>query len=137
MLYEVLGSPDPPSSILADIEIESYPHVTYPSLDDFLLNLETAEPARRWYSTFRRPLMSMGVRSIDDLEIVSPDSLFVFHQLCPLMIMDFYVHILDLLDVLHGNVSATESQDSSESTAGVVVVEPKASVEKDVFFAIY
>ena len=112
-----LGSSDAPSSILASIEIDSYPHIIYPSLDEFLLKLEAAEPTRCWWSTFRHPLMSMGVKRIDDLEIVSPDSLFVFHQLCPVMIMDFYVHALDLLDNLHGHGSAVvELQSLLEDT---------------------
>jgi hypothetical protein len=32
--------------------------------------------------------------------IVSPESLHIFYNLCPLMIMNFYVHVIDTINVL-------------------------------------
>ncbi|KAH7919122.1 hypothetical protein BV22DRAFT_1134063 [Leucogyrophana mollusca] len=88
-------------SILADVEIESYPFISYPSLEDFMAKLDDEEPRRCWIETFYRPLVSMGVKHLDDMEIVSPESLFVFHKLCPLMIMDFFVHVVETIDAIH------------------------------------
>ncbi|KAI6154853.1 hypothetical protein BKA82DRAFT_33739 [Pisolithus tinctorius] len=85
------------SSILANIEIKTCPHVTYLSLEEFTGLLEQKEPGRRWREVFLPPLIYLGARDLGDMEIISLESLFVFRQLCPLMIMDFYVHVIDHL----------------------------------------
>jgi hypothetical protein len=68
-------------SIMTHLEIETYPSFSYPSLKEFLARLEEEEPRRAWSETFAGPLTSMGVRNIDDIEIVSPESLVIFHEL--------------------------------------------------------
>ncbi|KAG2738152.1 hypothetical protein P692DRAFT_20759488 [Suillus brevipes Sb2] len=89
------------ASIITDLEIESYPSFSYPSLKEFLAKLEEEEPRRAWSETFTGPLTSMGVRNIDEIEIVSPESLIILHKLCPLMVMDFFVFIINCLDAIH------------------------------------
>jgi hypothetical protein len=88
-------------SIMTDLEIETYPSFSYPSLKEFLARLEEEGPRRAWSETFAGPLTTMGVRNIDGVEIVSPESLVIFHKLCPLMVMDFFVFIIDCLDTIH------------------------------------
>jgi hypothetical protein len=89
------------ASIVTDLEIESYPSFSYPSLKEFLARLDKEEPRRAWSEIFIGPLTSMGVRNIDEIEIVSPESLIILHKLCPLMVMDFFVFIIDHLDAIH------------------------------------
>jgi hypothetical protein len=86
------------TSILTNFELETNPNVSYPSINDFLATLDKAEPRRGWIEMFLRPLTSLGVRTLDDIEIVSPECLTVFHHLCPLMVMDFFVHVIKYLD---------------------------------------
>ncbi|KIK35838.1 hypothetical protein CY34DRAFT_95408 [Suillus luteus UH-Slu-Lm8-n1] len=88
------------SSILIDVEIETDPSVSYPTLEAFMMKLEHEEPVRRWSEIFLHPLRMMGVRTLDDMCIVSPESLAGFFNLSPFMIMDFYVHVIDTMAVL-------------------------------------
>jgi hypothetical protein len=88
------------SSILVDVEIESDPSVSYPTLEAFMAKLENDEPGRQWQELFLTPLRLMGVRTLDDICIVSPESIFVLYGLCPVMIMDFYVHVIDTISTL-------------------------------------
>lgn len=88
------------SSILTDVEIETDPSISYPTLEVFMAKLDDEEPGRRWSEIFLRPLRWMGVRTIDDMCIVSPESLSGFFNLSPIMVMDFYVHIVDALFAL-------------------------------------
>ncbi|KAI6140892.1 hypothetical protein BKA82DRAFT_30909 [Pisolithus tinctorius] len=92
---------DGTSSIFSAIEIETSPHITYPSLEEFLAELEQRELGRQWRKVFLHPLTRMGVKDLGDMEIISPESLWVFCRLCPLMVMDFYVHMLDHLADIH------------------------------------
>ncbi|KAG2751656.1 hypothetical protein P692DRAFT_20726750 [Suillus brevipes Sb2] len=85
-------------SILTNLELETDPNVSYPPINDFLAKLDKGEPRRGWIEKFLRPLTSLGVRTLDDIEIISPECLIVFHRLCPLMVMDFFVHIINYLD---------------------------------------
>jgi hypothetical protein len=85
-------------SILTNLEVETHSNVSYPSIDDFLAKLDKAEPRRGWIEKFLHPLTSLGVRTLDDIEVISPECLTVFHRICPLMVMDFYVHIISYLD---------------------------------------
>jgi hypothetical protein len=97
--------PNPMSSIISDVEIETHLCSSYPSIEEFLINLERAEPRRQWVKKFLGPVTSMGVRTLDDMEIVSPESLTIFHKLCPLMVMDFFVHVINSLDEIHARDS--------------------------------
>jgi len=89
------------SSLVSDVEIKTHLCSFYPSIEEFLAKLERAEPRRQWVEKFLRPVTSMGVRTLDDMEIVSPESLTIFHKLCPLMVMDFFVHVVNGLDEIH------------------------------------
>ncbi|KIK40324.1 hypothetical protein CY34DRAFT_107812 [Suillus luteus UH-Slu-Lm8-n1] len=93
------------SSILTDVEIETDPSISYPTLEVFMAKLDDEEPGRRWSEIFLRPLRWMGVRTIDDMCIVSPESLSGFFNLSPIMVMDFYVHIVDALFALQARKS--------------------------------
>lgn len=91
-----------PESILIDFEIETFPlYISYPSLQDFLANLDCAEPHYQWSKKFLRPLTSMGVKSLDDIDLVTPESLYVFHRLPPIMIMDLFTRILEVINTIH------------------------------------
>jgi hypothetical protein len=89
------------SSILADVELQIHTCICYPSIKEFLTQLGEMEPRRFWVKKFLGPLTSMGVRTLDNMEIVSPESLVVLHRLCPLMVMDFYIHVIKGLDESH------------------------------------
>jgi len=91
------------SSILINVEIESDPSVSYPTLEAFMMKLEKEEPVRGWSEIFLHLLRKMGVRTLDDMCIVSPESLAGFFNLSPIMIMDFYVHVIDTLTMLQSN----------------------------------
>jgi len=54
------------SSILIDVEIETDPSISYPTLEAFMTKLGNDEPTRRWSDIFLAPLRWMGVRTIDD-----------------------------------------------------------------------
>jgi hypothetical protein len=91
------------SSILTDIEIEIDPLISYPTLEAFMVKLDNDEPARQWPALFLTPLKRMGVRTLDDVVdmcIVSPKTLWIFFRLCPMMIMDLYVHVIDTISAL-------------------------------------
>jgi hypothetical protein len=47
-------------SILTNLELETDPNVSYPSIDDFLAKIDKAEPQRGWIEKFLRPLTSLG-----------------------------------------------------------------------------
>lgn len=98
------------STILTNLELETDPHISYPSINDFLAELEKAEPRRGWIEKFLHPLISLGVRTVDDIEIISPECLTVFHRLCPLMVMDFFVHIISYLDEAGHSHQSTSSR---------------------------
>jgi hypothetical protein len=99
------------SSILTNLELETDPCVSYPSINGFLAKLDKAEPRRGWTEKFLRPLTSLRVRMVDDIEIISPECLTVFHGLCPLMVMDFFVHVVSYLDEAGKHQSAALSRD--------------------------
>jgi len=96
------------SSIIADVELQIHTCICYPSIKQFLAQLEEVEPRRFWVKKFLGPLTSMGVRTLDDMEIVSPESLVVLYRLCPLMVMDFYIHVIQGLDESYSAFSASE-----------------------------
>ena len=85
-------------SILVDYEITPSPHYTdYPVLEDFLEKLDLLEPHRDWSARFLIPLRRMGVTALDDMDLVTPESLHVFFGLPPITIMDFFAHANDMV----------------------------------------
>lgn len=88
--------------VLANVEIETHPGcIQYPSLWDFLKTLDNDAPGYDWLKRFFQPLTRMGVRTLDDMCIVSPESLHVFCGLPPIAVMDFYAHVVDAIEILH------------------------------------
>jgi hypothetical protein len=83
------------------VQLETDPSISYPTLEVFMAKLDEEEPAQRWSETFLSPLIWMGVRTIDDMCIVSPESLSGFFNLSPIMVMDFFVHVVDAVSKLH------------------------------------
>ncbi|KAG1843506.1 hypothetical protein C8R48DRAFT_667610 [Suillus tomentosus] len=96
------------SSILTNVEIEIDPSISYPTLEVFLAKLDNEEPARRWSEIFLPPLRWMGVRTIDDMCIVSPESVSGFFNLSPIMVMDLFVHVVDAVFVLQARKLLTQ-----------------------------
>ena len=88
-------------TILVNVDFITYPFVQYPTLEAFLDHLDIDEPLWHWQEIFFLPLQRLGVRTLDDMEIVSPGVIFVFCRLNPIVIMDLYVHVVDTIDALH------------------------------------
>ena len=85
------------SIFTVDYEITLSTHIiSYPLLEDFLVKLELLELHRGWTIKFLIPLRRMGVRALDDMELVTLESLHVFFQLPPIAIMDF-LHMCTIL----------------------------------------
>ncbi|KAI6146034.1 hypothetical protein BKA82DRAFT_4010368 [Pisolithus tinctorius] len=91
------------SSILVDYEItSSATHIIYyPLLEDFLAKLDLLEPHRGWTAQFLIPLRRMGVIALDDMDLVTPESLHVFFGLPPIAIMDLFAHMHDMVERIH------------------------------------
>ncbi|KAH7904436.1 hypothetical protein BJ138DRAFT_1106830 [Hygrophoropsis aurantiaca] len=95
-------------------------------MKDFMTKLHNLEPARHWLDKFFDALELMDVETLDELEVISPEVLFFFCQLCPIMIMDFYVHVVQAVDEIHTayDSGAGESQNDNTIVAtnrGIVV----------------
>ena len=88
-------------TILVNVEVITYPFVQYPALEAFLDRLNIDEPLCHWRETFFLPLQWLGVHTLDDMTIVSPEAIFVFFKLNPIAIMDLYVHVVNTIDALH------------------------------------
>ena len=88
-------------TILVNIEFNTYPFVQYPTLEAFLDRLDIDKPSWHWREIFFLPLQRLGVRTLDDMMIVSPEAIFVFCKLNPIAIMDLYIHVVDTIDALH------------------------------------
>ena len=87
------------SIFTVDYEITLSTHIiSYPLLEDFLVKLELLELHRGWTIKFLIPLRRMGVRALDDMELVTLESLHVFFQLPPIAIMDFFAHVHDTIE---------------------------------------
>jgi hypothetical protein len=95
------------TSILVNVDIETYPLIPYPTIQAFLDDLHDREPLQWWPEVFLKPLTTLGVRTLDDIAIVSPESIFVFYKINPIAIMDFYVHVTKTIDVLHHTYGAS------------------------------
>ena len=87
--------------ILVNVDFITYPFVQYPTLEVFLDHLDIDEPLWHWWEIFFLPLQRLGVRTLDDMEIISPGVIFVFCRLNPIAIMDLYIHVVDTIDALH------------------------------------
>ena len=87
--------------ILINVDFITYPFVQYPTLEAFLDRLDIDEPLRHWREVFLLPLQRLGVRTLDDMTIVSPEAIYVFCKLSPIAIMDLYVHVVETIDALH------------------------------------
>ncbi|KAH7917427.1 hypothetical protein BV22DRAFT_1188198 [Leucogyrophana mollusca] len=70
------------------------------------------------------------------MAIVSPAALFVLCKLCPLMIMDFYVHVVDALEALHhahsSEIRAYQSRNSEATHLVADLSQAKGEVEEGV-----
>ena len=92
----------PQPSILVDYEITPSAQVaSYPLLEDFLAKLDLLEPHRGWTAQFLIPLRRMGVSALDDMDLVTPESLYVFFRLPPIAIMDLFAHMHDTIQRIH------------------------------------
>jgi hypothetical protein len=90
------------SILLGNFEIQTYhPYIEYPSTKSFLKTLDNIEPSRRWSEQFLTPLTRMGVECLDDISIVTPESLHVFFGLPPIAIMDLFSCIFDTIRAIH------------------------------------
>ena len=120
-------------SVLTNVEIETDPSVSYPTLEVFMAKLNNEEPTRRWSEIFLAPLRWMGVRTLDDMCIVSPGSLSVFFNLSPIMIMDLYVHVIDTIIALQSKkIKTWESGKKVQLTGSLVHWTLKISDHDDV-----
>ncbi|KAN0091391.1 hypothetical protein V8E55_004957 [Tylopilus felleus] len=90
-------------SILFDnFEIQTYhPYIEYPSLESFLETLDNVELNRHWSERFLLPLTRIGVGCLDDITLVTPESLHVFFGLPPIAIMDLFSHVLKTIHAIH------------------------------------
>ena len=89
-------------SILVDYEITpSAQAASYPLLEDFLEELDLLEPHRGWTEHFLIPLRRMGVSTLDEMDLVTPESLYVFFRLPPIAIMDLFSHVDDTIQHIH------------------------------------
>ena len=111
-------------SILVDFEIETFtPHVLYPSLHDFLAKLDSAEPHRNWLKLFLVPLTRLGVRHLDDIELVSPEYLYILYKLPPIIVMDFFSRIHDTIQTIHHARPLVEAKNHGQNVLGYVHIE--------------
>jgi len=88
-------------TILVNVEITTYLFVQYPALEAFLDRLNIDEPGWHWRETFFLPLQWLGVHTLDDMTIISPEAIFVFFELNLIAIMNLYVHVVNTIDALH------------------------------------
>ena len=88
-------------TIFVDEEIITFPHILYPSVEEFLENLDRIEPHRRWSRQFLIPLRKMGVWTLDDIDMATPECLYVFFKLPPIPIMDLFERVYDSIESIH------------------------------------
>lgn len=85
-----------------DLETQTYhPYIEYPSLESFLESLDNVELNQHWSEHFLTPLTRMGVQSLDDITLVTPESIHVFFKLPPIAIMDLFSHVLKAIHAIH------------------------------------
>ena len=89
------------TSILDNEEIVTFWHILYPSLESFLEELDHIEPHQNWSKQFLVPLRRMGVQSLGDMDMVTPESVHIFFKLLPIPIMDLFVRVHDIVETIH------------------------------------
>ena len=94
-------------TIFIDEEIITFPHILrYPSIEEFLVNLDPIEPHWHWSKQFLVPLRKMGVQTLDDIDMAMPECLYVFFKLPPIPIMDLFEQVHDSIESIHHNTKA-------------------------------
>ena len=94
-------------TVFVDEEIITFsPHILYPSVEEFLANLDRVEPHRYWSRQFLVPLKEMGVQTLDDIDMATPESLYVFFKLPPIPIMDLFERVHDSIESIHHKAKA-------------------------------
>ena len=88
-------------SILDNEEIVTFQHILYPSLESFLDELDHIELHQNWSKQFLVPLRRMGVQSLGDMDMVTPESVHIFFKLPPVSIMDLFVWVHDIVETIH------------------------------------
>ncbi|KAL4068795.1 hypothetical protein V8B97DRAFT_1872863, partial [Scleroderma yunnanense] len=88
-------------SILDSKEIVTFQHMLYPSLESFLKELDHTKPHQKWSKQFLEPLRRMEVESLGDMDMVTPESLYIFFKLPPVLIMDLFVQVYDVIKSIH------------------------------------
>lgn len=112
------------TSILVEFEIETFtPHIPYPSLHDFLAKLDSAEPHRDWSKHFLVPLTRLGVRHLDDIELVTPECLYVLYKLPPIIVMDFFARIHEAIQTIHQTRPLVEAKNHGHNVFRYVLRE--------------
>ena len=89
------------TSILDNEEIVTFRHILYPSLESFLEELDHIKPHQNWSKRFLVPLRRMGVQSLGDMDMATPESLHMFFKLPPVLIMDLFVQVNDIIESIH------------------------------------
>ena len=108
-------------TILVDFEIKTFsPYICYPSLQDFLARLDDAEPHCCWSERFLEPLTRMGVEYLDDIDLVTPECLYIFYRLPPVMIMDLFARILETIQTIHQSRPLVDVQNRKRGVCGCV-----------------
>lgn len=70
-------------------------------MQDFLQALDCDEPYWHWSKHFHAPLMRMGVNHLDDIHLITPESLYLFFRLPPILIMDLFSRIVQAIQAIH------------------------------------
>lgn len=89
------------ASILVDEEIETFQEILYPSLEEFLEILDHREPHWDWSSQFLLPLKKMGVDTLDEIDLATPESLHILWGLPPIPVMDLFERVHDTIQSIH------------------------------------
>ena len=89
------------TSILDNEEIVTFQHILYPLLESFLEELDHIEPHQNWSKQFLVPLRRMGVQSLSDMDMVTPESVHIFFKLPPIPIMDLFVRVHNIVETIH------------------------------------
>ena len=89
------------TSILDNEKIVTFRHILYPSLESFLEELDHIELHQNWSKQFLVPLRRMGVQSLSDMDMVTPESVRIFFKLLPVSIMDLFVRVHNIVETIH------------------------------------
>ena len=89
------------TSILNNEEIVTFRHILYPLLESFLEELDHIKLHQNWSKRFLVPLRRMGVQSLGDMDMATPESLHIFFKLPPVLIMDLFVWVNNIIESIH------------------------------------